>query len=269
MFERFRGREQSGGGVTTPGRTGETGETTEGRPMERMPRGEGGAPAGERTEVRPGEHAHDHHTHDHDRDHDHGRGGAGAAAAGAAAGTRDVRARQRDEFGGFNLGSAFFGWLVATGLAVILTAIAAAAGAAIGLSQNAEVGGGAGSIGPLDIVGAIVVLAVLFLAYYCGGYVAGRMSRFDGARQGFGVWAFGIIITLLLAAAGAIFGAEYNVLQQLNLPRVPIDEGELATGGLIALAAWLLATLLGAIAGGKVGERYHKKVDRVGGLTTK
>ncbi|MBA2792648.1 MAG: hypothetical protein H0U32_01485 [Thermoleophilaceae bacterium] len=52
------------------------------------------------------------------------------------------------------------------------------------------------------------------------------------------------------------------MLQKLDLPRIPIDEGSLATGGLIALAAIIVLTLLAAIAGGKAGERYHKKVDR-------
>ena len=172
------------------------------------------------------------------------------------------RDRQRDEYGGFNIGAAFFGWLVATGLAVLLTAILSAAGAAIGLSElsGSEAKSSADTI---SIVGGALLLAVLLIAYYAGGYVAGRLSRFDGARQGVGAWLFGIVITLLLAAAGAIFGSEYNVLAQLNLPRVPVDEGSLATGGLIALAAFLIGTLLAALVGGKAGERYHKKVDRV------
>jgi outer membrane lipoprotein SlyB len=32
------------------------------------------------------------------------------------------------------------------------------------------------------------------------------------------------------------------------------------------LVIMLVATLLAAVAGGKVGQRYHRKVDRVGGL---
>ena len=171
---------------------------------------------------------------------------------------RDGESRQRDEYGGFNLGAAFFGWLVAIGMGVLLTAIIAAAGTAIGFNSGA----GKGDAGTIGIVGGALLIAIGFLAYYCGGYVAGRMSRFDGARQGFGVWAFGLVMTLLLGAAGAIFGSEYNVLEQLNLPRIPVSTSDLTTGGLIALAAILLGTLLAAIAGGKVGERYHKKVDR-------
>ena len=53
-----------------------------------------------------------------------------------------------------------------------------------------------------------------------------------------------------------------TTLRPPTLPRIPIDEGSLATGGLIALAAIIVLTLLAAIAGGKAGERYHKKVDR-------
>jgi uncharacterized membrane protein YfcA len=54
------------------------------------------------------------------------------------------------------------------------------------------------------------------------------------------------------------------VLAQLNLPRIPIDEGTATTAGIIALVAVLLVTLLGAILGGKLGERFHRKVDRAG-----
>src|SRR4051812_5250640 len=49
---------------------------------------------------------------------------------------REARLRQRDRFGGFNWGAAFFGWLVAIGMGVVLTAIVAAAGAAIGLTNG-------------------------------------------------------------------------------------------------------------------------------------
>ena len=174
-----------------------------------------------------------------------------------------ARERQRDEFGGFNWGAAFFGWLVAVGIAVILTAILSAAGGAIGLTELSE-NEAESNAETISIVAGAVLVAILALAYYAGGYVAGRLSRFDGARQGFGAWLFGILVTIALAVAGAVFGSEYNVLEQLNLPRIPIDEGDLATGGLIALAAIVVATLLAAIAGGKVGERYHRKVDRAG-----
>ena len=196
----------------------------------------------------------DRDTHDHDHDHDR---------RDMATGAHDVRARQRDEFGGFNWGSAFFGWLVAIGLGALLTAILAAAGTAIGLTSVGESDAEANA-DTIGIGGGILLLVVSMIAYYAGGYVAGRMSRFDGARQGFGVWVFGLIVTIAIAAAGWILGDEYNLLEQLNLPRIPVDTGDLTTGGLIALAAIVLGTLFAAITGGKVGQRYHNKVDRAG-----
>jgi hypothetical protein len=176
---------------------------------------------------------------------------------------RDVRARQREEFGGLNWGAAFFGWLVAIGVAVILLAILSAAGTVFSLSEVSEsdANSNADTIG---IVGGILLIAVLAIAYYCGGYVSGRMSRFDGGRQGLGTWAIGLIVTIVLAVAGVIFGSEYNVLEQLNLPRIPIDEGSLTAGAAIALAAVVIITLLAAMGGGKAGERYHRRIDRVG-----
>jgi len=185
--------------------------------------------------------------------------GNGAAAASTVALDRDARLRQRERFGGFNWGAAFFGWLVAIGMGVILTAIVAAAGAAIGLTDANTASNNAGTIG---IVGGALLIAASFIAYYCGGYVAGRMSRFDGGRQGFGVWVIGLVITLLVAPAGATVGDQYNVFHKLNLPRIPLNASDITTGGLIALGAILVATLIGSFLGGKLGQRYHRRVDR-------
>jgi hypothetical protein len=211
---------------------------------------------------RPGERTVD----DRDR-YDDDRGGAvndrGGAVRERAAGPGVVQQRQRDEYGGFNIGAALFGWLVAVGMAVLLTALLSAAGAAIGLTQLTE-GEAKSNAETISIVGGVLLVVVLALSYYAGGYVAGRMSRFDGGRQGLGVWLFGLVATIVLAVLGALAGSEWNLFSQVNLPRIPIDEGSLATGGAIALALILIATLIAAIAGGKVGERYHRKVDRAG-----
>ena len=178
---------------------------------------------------------------------------------------REVIDRQRAAFGGIKWGSAFFGWLSANGLAVILLSLATAAGVAIGLATVANApGAAAANAGTVGLVGGIVLLAILMLSYYCGGYVAGRMSRFDGLRQGLAVWVIGLVVTALLAVAGAVLGAQYNVFTQLRLPTIPLGAGQLTRGGLIALGAVLLGTLLASVAGAKAGEHYHRKVDRVG-----
>jgi hypothetical protein len=171
----------------------------------------------------------------------------------------EARERQREEFGGINWGGALFGWLVAIGITVLLLAIVSAAGATLGLTKAST-----SQASTIGIAGGVVLLVILMLGYFAGGYVAGRLSRFDGARQGLGTWLFGLLVTIAAAVAGAVFGSKYNVLAKLNLPRIPVNEGTLTTAGLIALAAVLIGTLIAALIGGKTGERYHKKIDRVG-----
>jgi hypothetical protein len=177
----------------------------------------------------------------------------------------EARAVQRERFGGADGTAIFFGWLSALGLAALLMAVVAAAGTrlgfASGVSGAVDAAGNAATIG---IVGAAILVAILLLAYYAGGYVAGRMARFDGGRQGFRVWLLGLLATIAAAVAGWIGGSQYNVLHQLNLPRIPVDEGTIATGAIITLAVALLGTLLAAFAGGKAGERYHRRVDQLG-----
>jgi hypothetical protein len=174
-----------------------------------------------------------------------------------------ARARQREEFGGVNWGAAFFGWLVAVGLGSLLVTVLAAAGAAVGLTEVQDAAEQQ-STETLSIGGAIALLVVLMIAYYCGGYVAGRMSRFDGTRQGAGAWLVGIVVAVILAIVGVVLGSEYNVLEQLNLPSLPTGDSSFASGGAIALVIVLVGTLLAAVVGGKAGERYHRKIDRAG-----
>ncbi|SHG40685.1 hypothetical protein [Geodermatophilus nigrescens] len=196
--------------------------------------------------------------------------GAGTTATGEGAhvtrgAARDAVAAQRDRFGGIKWGAAFFGWLSANGLAVLLVALVSAAGVGLGLAQGLDIVDEATEqAAGIGLGGAVAVVVVLFLAYLAGGYVAGRMARFDGPRQGLAVWLVGLVVVLLLAVAGAVLGAQYNVLQQLDLPRIPVDEGTATTAGLVTLAAILVATLVGALLGGALGTRYHRRVDRAG-----
>ena len=117
----------------------------------------------------------------------------------------------------------------------------------------------------VGLIGGIILLVVLFVAYYCGGYVAGRMARFNGAKQGLAVWLWALVVAIVVAVIAAVAGSKYDVLSQLNsFPRIPVDGGTLTTGGLIALLAVAVASLLGALLGGRAGMHYHRKVDRAG-----
>ena len=198
------------------------------------------------------------------------RAGDDPAASGPVARDREsVVAREKEEYGGIKLGSAFFGWLTATGTAVILTALAAAAGAAFGLSGTTDaqeaVDQAAENAETIGIVGGIVLVVVLFVAYYCGGYVAGRMARFDGAKQGLAVWLWAVVIAIVLALLGLVAGSQYNVLSQLNtFPQIPVSANDLTTGGVIALVAAAGESAEDGADEAHAGMRFHRKVDRAG-----
>lgn len=176
----------------------------------------------------------------------------------------DMVATQRERFGGIKFGSAFFGWLTATGLAVLLTALVSAIGVGVGMANDVDAEAlTTEEPGTVGLIGAIVLAVILFVAYFAGGYVAGRMARFNGARQGFAVWLWAIIIAVLLAIVAVVAGNQFNGRGELDaFPRVPIGEGDLTTGGIVALVVALLVTLAGAILGGMAGMRFHRRVDQ-------
>ncbi|GAA4161070.1 hypothetical protein GCM10022286_18100 [Gryllotalpicola daejeonensis] len=183
---------------------------------------------------------------------------------------REVVGRQADEYAGIKWGSAFFGWLSAMGMTVLLVAILSAIGAGVDLSANNGDANSAAqaandNAATVGIVGAIALAVILFVSYFCGGYVAGRMARFAGIRQGFAVWIWAIIFAIIGAIIAAIAGSKYDVLGQLNsFPRIPVSEGTLTTGGIITAIVVAVLSLVGALLGGLAGMRYHRAVDRAG-----
>jgi hypothetical protein len=182
---------------------------------------------------------------------------------------QEVHEREKERFGGVKIGSAFFGWLTATGSAVLLTALVAALGAVVGLGAPGDAGQAAEDAArnaeTVGLWGAISLIIIMLIAYYCGGYVAGRMARFDGAKQGVAVWLWAIVIAIVVAILAGIAGSQFNILANLNgFPRIPINEGSLAAGSIVTAVLVALASLIGAILGGVAGMRYHRKVDRVG-----
>jgi hypothetical protein len=202
----------------------------------------------------------------HPRD-EHRDDGIGARAATSDRDT--VVAREKDRYGGIKWGSAFFGWLTATGTAVILTAVLVAAGAAVGVSTGTDASDvqneASRKAGTIGVAGGILLLVVLIIAYYCGGYVAGRMARFNGIKQGIAVWVWAIVIAVLVGVAGAVAGSKFDILDKVGgFPRLPIGGGNVTTGAIIAGVIAVIAALVGAILGGLAGMRFHRNVDKAG-----
>ncbi|NIK57640.1 hypothetical protein [Kribbella shirazensis] len=159
-------------------------------------------------------------------------------------------------------GATFYGWLVAIGLIALLTGVAGAIAAAVDYAATFDwydAMNSANTAGTIGIVSGAIMLLILAIAYYQGGYVAGRLARSTGALTGFGVWLLGVVVTAIVAGLATLAGSQYDVLDRMKLPSVPIADQALTTGGLIAVVAAALITLVAAVAGGRAGR--HRRVE--------
>jgi hypothetical protein len=182
-----------------------------------------------------------------------------------------VVARQHERFGGIKFGAAFFGWMAAAGIAALLTALLSAGGVVLTLTSNTsttdisnQASAATGAAKTVSLVGAILLLIVLFVAYFCGGYVAGRMARFSGTKQGLAVWLWSVLFAVVIAIVVKVAGSKYNILSNLNLPHIPVRQGDVTTAAIIAIAAIVVVTLGAALLGGHAGMHFHRRVDEAG-----
>ncbi|GAA1813351.1 hypothetical protein [Agromyces neolithicus] len=181
----------------------------------------------------------------------------------------EVVERQRQRFGGVKIGSAFFGWLIAVGVVMIVTGVIAIVAVALGFDVTQSPRAMASDI-PLDAdtvtwtgVGALMLL--LFAAFYCGGYVAGRMARFNGIVQGLAVWGWALVVAIAAAIMSVLLGMQNDVLGYADaFPRLPVADGVMTIALITAAVLVAVATLGGAMLGGVIGVRYHRRVDRFG-----
>ena len=165
-------------------------------------------------------------------------------------------AEARHRFGGVDIPATLAGMLAALGTAVVLGGLLAGAGAfgyQLGLEDAAT---------KLSVGGLIGGLVTLFAAFLVGGWVAGRVARYNGGLNGLLTALWFVLLAAAMAALGAWAGDKYNVFANVNLPQW-FSRNARATAailsGLVALAVMLGAGWLG----GWLGERYHRRADSV------
>ena len=161
----------------------------------------------------------------------------------------------RERFGGIDIPATLVGMLTALSTVIILAGLVGAAfgvvGYQTGLEENAE---------DLSIGSLIGGVAVLFVAYLIGGWAAGRIARYDGARNGFATGVWTLIFAAILAGLGAWAGAEYDVFENVDLPQW-FDSDALTTAAIASGIGAIVAMFVGGIIGGFWGERYHRRAD--------
>lgn len=175
--------------------------------------------------------------------------------------------RLRDMYGGVDWLASFLGFVFTVVLASLFSAIAGFVLVPFGFSP--EISGG--QLGASVLTGLAVLGVLIFLTYFFGGYVAGRLARFDGGRNGAMVLVWTFIVALILTLVAVVFSGYLpdgvaNVsatLAQGTASAVGNLAGTGVAGIIVAVAALLLA-LLGGFFGGRLGGRYHTEIDRSG-----
>jgi hypothetical protein len=176
---------------------------------------------------------------------------------------RELRRQEHREFGGrIQWEAVFFGLLAAIGLAASLVAMVLGGLVAAGVTSFHETA--ASLVDHVMVGGGLIPIAILALSYLAGGYVAARMARFDGLRQGLGIWLLSVVMAIAVAVTAWIAGGDLDPTKSITLPSNPIDGGPLSHSGWGILAVGLLVPLIFAILGGSLGERFHRAVDRAG-----
>ena len=81
-------------------------------------------------------------------------------------------------------------------------------------------------------------------------------------QNGLGVVLCTVVVAILLVIAGGILDAKYHVIRPLHLNLIT---SLLSAAGMLVLIAILFVMLVGAIAGGRIGEHFHWDVDHDAG----
>jgi hypothetical protein len=175
--------------------------------------------------------------------------------------------RLRDMYGGVDWLASFLGFVFTLVLAALFSAIAGLVLVPFGFRPDLS----GGQIGASVLTGLAVVGVLIFLTYFFGGYVAGRLARFDGGRNGALVLVWMFIVVLILALIAVVFSGflptgAAAVVGDAARGAVSTATNLAGAGpiGIVTAVAALLLALLGGFFGGRLGSRYHSEIDRAG-----
>ena len=170
--------------------------------------------------------------------------------------------RLQELYGGVDWLASFLGFVFAAVAGGVFSLIAALVVGQLGFTLSL----GGGGLGTTAVTALVVLGVLIFLTFFCGGYVAGRLARFDGGRNGVMVVIWGLVIGAISLSAstllpGQVFSYLQSFVQNTLLPTVDTLTATGALGIGLVVGALVLA-LLGGSAGGRLGTHYHSEIDR-------
>ncbi len=169
--------------------------------------------------------------------------------------------RLRDMYGGVDWLASFLGFIFAAVAGAVFSSIAGLVLVPLGFSLRIG-----GNLGTAEITGLVVVAILVFLTYFFGGYVAGRLARFDGGMNGMMAFVWSAVVSFIVIAVGPFlpgggFETLRNFVQSTVLPGFN-NLMEMGIVGLGIVVGVIVVALLGGFAGGRLGSRYHSQIDR-------
>jgi hypothetical protein len=167
---------------------------------------------------------------------------------------------QEAGFGRISFVSALAGVMVAYGAMVVLLSAAAAIAEAAGVADQLRLDNWTWT--RLGLGSAAVVVAATLIAYLFGGYVAGRMARRAGLLNGLATFLLAVFLLAALGTLVALQTGPDQVATELRGAGIPASVDELGAVASVAGLGSLIAMLVGAVLGGKLGERWHTKLTR-------
>ncbi len=174
--------------------------------------------------------------------------------------------RLRDMYGGVDWLASFLGFVFAIVAGTLFSVVAGLILAPLGLSLDL----GESELGAAAITALVLIAVLVFLTFFFGGYVAGRLARFDGGRNGAMLLLWTGVAVLILALINAVLSSflpasiteGVNNLIQNNVLSAIGQLSLLGAVGVVIFAGALVVALLGGFLGGRLGSRYHTEIDR-------
>src|SRR5918993_3296623 len=115
--------------------------------------------------------------------------------------TEEREDRLRHMYGGVDWLASFLGLVFAIVLGAVFSAVAGLVLVPFGITPTLS----GGQIGASVITGLALFGVLIFLTFFFGGYVAGRLARFDGGRNGAMVLLWTFMVVLILALVAVVF----------------------------------------------------------------
>jgi hypothetical protein len=191
-----------------------------------------------------------------------GEGGESTLPRGYPEAAEEREVRLREAYGGVDWMASFIGCVFAIVCSGIFLAFVGLVLDPLGFTLNLE----GREIDTVIVTGLVVVGFVLFASYFLGGYVAGRLVRFDGGRNGAATVLWGVLLIVIITIFGSFLpGAFFELLQDFVEASVtPAFTGltEVGLAGLGIIVGAILLELLGGFLGGLLGNSYHTRIDQ-------